>query len=159
MPGSAAALFGERALPIAGAGTPAVAEFAVMELAAVLDLSHEAALSLVGDVLDLTHRLPGLWGLVKELRVPVRLGREAARASRDLDPIAAGHADRLLTWQPGRLNPHRVGVLVHEARLYADPDRAIADHDRAMDARRVECRYGTGAPAPERRGWSSTRPT
>ena len=130
-----------------------------MELAAVLDLSHEAALSLVGDVLDLAHRLPRLWGLVKELRVPVRLGREAARVSRDLDPVAAGHADRLLAWQPGRLNPHRVGVLVHEARLYADPDRAIADHDRALDARRVECRYGTGAPGTGRRGWSSTRPT
>ena len=146
VPGSAAALFGERAIPIAGAGTPAVAEFAVMELAAVLDLSHEAALALVGDVLDLAHRLPRLWALVRELRVPVRLGREAARASRDLSVAAAGHADRLLAWQPRRLNPHRVGVLVHEARLYADPDRAIADHDRAMDARRVECRYGQGAP-------------
>ena len=41
------------------------------------------------------------------------------------DAAAAGHADRLLAWQPRRLNPHRVGVLVHEARLYADPDRAI----------------------------------
>ena len=89
---------------------------------------------------------PGCGGWCRELRVPVRLGREAARVSRDLDPVAAGHADRLLAWQPGRLNPHRVGVLVHEARLYADPDRAIADHDRAMDARRVECRYGQGAP-------------
>ena len=130
-----------------------------MELAAVLDLSHEAALSLVGDVLDLAHRLPRLWGLVRELRVPVRLGREAARASRDLDPVAAGHADRLLTWQPGRLNPHRVGVLVHEARLYADPDRAIADHDRALDARGSRSATARAHPAPERRGWSSTRPT
>lgn len=147
VPGTyAAAMFGERALPIAGAGTPLVAEFAVMELAAVLDLSHEAALALVGDVLDLAHRLPRLWALVKELRVPVRLAREAARVSRDLSVTAAGHADRLLAWRPRRLNPHRVGVLVHEARLYADPDRAVADHDRAMDARRVECRYGTGAP-------------
>jgi len=123
-----------------------VAEFAVMELAATLRLSHEAALSLVGDVLDLAHRLPRLWALVKEHRVPTHLGREAARVSRDLDVAAAGHADRLLAWQPARLNPHRIGVLVHEARLYADPDRAIADHDRAMDSRKVECRYGTGAP-------------
>ena len=52
----------------------------------------------------------------------------------------------MLVWQPGRLNPHRVGVLIHEARLYADPDRAVADHDRALDSRKVECRYGTGAP-------------
>jgi hypothetical protein len=145
-PGSAAALFGERALPIAGAGTPAVAEFAVMEIAAVLDLSHEATLSLLGDVLDLAHRLPRTWALVRELRVPVRLGREAAQVSRDLDLRAAGHADRLLAWQPRRLNPHRIGVLVHEARLYADPDRAIADHDAAMDARRVEVHHDEGAP-------------
>ncbi len=147
VPGSyAAAMFGERAVPIAGAGTPAVGEFAVMELAAALRLSHEAALSLVGDVLDLAHRLPRLWALVREQRVPAHLGREAARVSRDLDVDGAAHADRLLAWRPSRLNPHRIGVLVHEARLYADPDRAIADHDRAMGQRKVECRYGTGAP-------------
>ena len=146
-PGSyASVMFGERAVPIAGVGTPAVGEFAVMELAAALRLSHEAALALVGDVLDLAHRLPRTWGLVRGLRVPAHLGREAARVSRDLDLAAAGHADRLLVWQPGRLNPHRVGVLIHEARLYADPDRAVADHDRALDSRKVECRYGTGAP-------------
>ena len=54
--------------------------------------------------------LPRLWGLVKGLRVPVQLGREAARQSRDLDVVAAGHADRLLSWRPRRLNPHRVWV-------------------------------------------------
>ena len=49
-------------------------------------------------------------------------------------------------WQPRRLNPHRVGVLVHEARLYADPDRAIADHDAALGRRRVEVHHEEGAP-------------
>ncbi|RYC04037.1 HNH endonuclease signature motif containing protein [Nocardioides ganghwensis] len=145
-PGSAAALFGERPLPIAGDGTPLVAEFAVIELAGLLEQSHEATLALLGDVLDLAHRLPRLWVLVRSLAVPVRLAREAARVSRDLDVVAAGHADRLLVWQPRRLNPHRVGVLVHEARLYADPDRAIADHDEALAARRVEVHHEQGAP-------------
>jgi hypothetical protein len=145
-PGTAAALFGERPLPIAGDGTPLVAEFAVIELSAVLEQSHEATLALLGDVLDLAHRLPRLWTLVRSLQVPVRLAREAARVSRDLDLVAAGHADRLLAWQPRRLNPHRIGVLVHEARLYADPDRAIADHDEALAARRVEVHHEQGAP-------------
>jgi hypothetical protein len=145
-PGSAAALFGERPLPIAGDGAPLVAEFAVIELAGVLEQSHEATLALLGDVLDLAHRLPLLWALVQDLTVPVRLGREAARVSRDLDLVAAAHADRLLAWQPRRLNPHRIGVLVHEARLYADPDRAIADHDEALASRRVEVHHEQGAP-------------
>jgi hypothetical protein len=145
-PGSAAALFGERPLPIAGDGAPLVAEFAVIELAGVLEQSHEATLALLGDVLDLAHRLPRLWALVRSLDVPVRLAREAARVSRDLDLVAAGHADRLLAWQPRRLNPHRIGVLVHEARLYADPDRAIADHDEALASRRVEVHHEQGAP-------------
>ncbi|RYC14203.1 HNH endonuclease signature motif containing protein [Nocardioides zhouii] len=145
-PGTAAALFGERALPIAGEGTPSVAEFCVMELAAVLDLSHEATLALLGDVLDLAHRLPRVWALVRGLRVPAHLGREAARESRDLSVAAASHADRLLAWQPRRLNPHRIGTLVHEARLYADPDRAIADHDAALETRKVEVRLDRGAP-------------
>jgi hypothetical protein len=145
-PGTAAALFGERPLPIAGDGTPLVAEFAVIELSGVLEQSHEATLALLGDVLDLAHRLPRLWTLVRSLQVPVRLGREAARVSRDLDLVAAAHADRLLAWQPRRLNPHRIGVLVHEARLYADPDRAIADHDEALAARRVEVHHEQGAP-------------
>ena len=66
VPGTyAAAMFGERAVGVAGVGTPAVAEFAVMELAAALRVSHEAALALVGDVLDLAHRLPRLWALVR----------------------------------------------------------------------------------------------
>ena len=147
VPGTyAAALFGEKAMPIAGPGAPLVAEFAVFELAAALDLSHEATLALLGDVLDLAHRLPRLWALVRSLRVPVHLGREAARQSRDLSVCASAHADRLLVWQPRRLNPHRVGVLVHEAHLYADPDRAIADHDNALAARRVEVHLEDGAP-------------
>ncbi|GAB3025488.1 hypothetical protein GCM10011376_11560 [Nocardioides flavus (ex Wang et al. 2016)] len=144
--GSAAALFGERPLPLAGEGAPLVAEFAVVELAGVLEQSYEATLALLGDVLDLAHRLPRLWALVCSLEVPVRLGREAARGSRDLDEATVAHADRLLVWQPRRLNPHRIGVLVHEARLYADPDRAIADHDEALVARRVEVHHEHGAP-------------
>ena len=149
-PGTVAALFGEQAVPLAGPGTPLVAEFAPAELAAALDVSHEAALALIGDALDLAHRLPRLWALVRELRVPVHLARRAAQESRDLTVDAAGHADQLLTRQPRRLNAHRVGVLVHEARLYADPDRAVADHDTALESRRVDVHHDRGRPAPVR---------
>src|SRR5690606_15836216 len=133
-----------------GRGAPRVAEFAPMQWAAAVGVSHEAALAVLGDVLDLAVRLPRLWALVRALKVPVRLGRLAAQESRDLDEAAAAHADALLCWQPGRLNPHRVGVLVHEARLYADPDRAVADHDEALARRFVDVEHDRGAPGTSR---------
>ncbi|MGN6782235.1 MAG: hypothetical protein ACTHJH_12095 [Marmoricola sp.] len=43
---------------LGGEGTPPVAEFAVEQLATRLDISSFAAMSLVGDVLDLAHRHP-----------------------------------------------------------------------------------------------------
>ena len=139
-------LFGAQPLALAGRGAPRVSEFAPMEWAAALDVSHEAALSMLGDVLDLSTRLPRLWGLARDLRVPAHLARLAAQESRDLDQSAAAHADRLLTWQPDRLNPHRIATLVHEARLYADPDRAAADHDAALEFREVNVDHHRGAP-------------
>ena len=47
--------------PIAGAGCPAVAEFCVAELGAVLGVSTTAAKRLKGHALELRHRLARLW--------------------------------------------------------------------------------------------------
>src|SRR6187551_49039 len=59
----------ERMVQLGGAGTPEVAEFAPAELAASWRMSHGACAALVGDALDLRHRLPRLWGLVLEGRL------------------------------------------------------------------------------------------
>src|SRR5687768_1020531 len=50
--------------PIAGEGTPLVAEFCLAELGTVLGISTAAVKKLVGHVLELRHRLPRLWGQV-----------------------------------------------------------------------------------------------
>src|SRR5687768_11725081 len=50
--------FGDRAVPIAGPGAPLVAEFAVAELAAALGLPTEVGKSLLGEAVELRHRLP-----------------------------------------------------------------------------------------------------
>ena len=47
--------------PLAGEGTPGVAEYAVEELSAALNLSHAAGLALVSEAVELRHRLPRLW--------------------------------------------------------------------------------------------------
>ena len=51
--------------PVAGTGTPLVAEQAVEELGAALGISYLAALGLVTDALELRYRLPRLWALVQ----------------------------------------------------------------------------------------------
>ncbi len=56
--------------PIAGEGCPLVAEFCVAELGGVLGVSTTAAKKLIGQALELRHRLPRLWAQVQAGRVP-----------------------------------------------------------------------------------------
>ncbi len=96
--GLAAALgpgFFDRA-PLAGAGTPAVAEYAVEELAAALNLSHAAGLALVSEAVELCYRLPRLWALVQDGRLQAWKARQVARATTQLSAAAVVFVDRHL---------------------------------------------------------------
>ena len=96
--GLAAALgpaFFDRA-PLAGVGTPAVAEYAVEELAAALGLSHAAGLALVSEAVELRHRLPRLWALVQDGRLQAWKARQVARATTQLSRDAVAFVDRHL---------------------------------------------------------------
>ena len=62
-------MYGEGFLPLAGEGAPMVSEFAPFDLAAALGWTTDATRALMGDGLELVHRLPGLWALVCELKV------------------------------------------------------------------------------------------
>ena len=131
-------LYGEGMDSIAGVGAPLVAEFAPVELGAALGWTTTAAPALMGDGLELKWRLSLLYALVTAGVVPVYLGRQVALATRDLPVEAAGSADRLLTRDPARLTRARIRMLVDEARLYHDPDRAIDDEQQALAHRKVE---------------------
>src|SRR3954452_1350306 len=61
-------------LPIAGEGCPTVRDTAVHELSAALGISNQAALLLVGQTLELRHRLPRIWALVQDLTLPAWQG-------------------------------------------------------------------------------------
>ncbi len=63
-------LHGEATVLLAGPGAPTVAEFAPADLGAALAITLDAARELIGDALELAHRLPRLWALVQEGRVP-----------------------------------------------------------------------------------------
>ena len=136
-------LYAETTAPLAGAGTPSVAEFAPLELSAALGLSHDAARALLADALDLTHRLPRLWALVRAGRVAVWRARRIAVETRDLSPVAADYADRLVCAVPDRVDRVHVGALIEEARLYHDPDRAAEEERHQLTHRGVWLHRGT----------------
>ena len=139
-------LHGESVCPLAGVGAPWVAEFAPADLGAALEITVDAAKQLLGDALELAHRLPRLWALVQALTVPTWRARLIARETRDLSLDAARFADRLIAATPDKIRSVHAARLVQEARLYFDPDRAIADEDEALAKRGVWLRPGA-APA------------
>ena len=139
-------LHGEGLVPLAGPGAPWVAEFAPVDLAAALGITHDAGRQLIADALELACRLPRLWTLVTAGAVPVWRARLIARETTDLSVEAALFADRLIAATPRRIGQVQAARLVQEARLYFDPDRAIADEEEALAKRGVWLRHGS-APA------------
>ena len=89
---------------------------------------------------------PGCGRWSKTLTVPAWRARLIARETRDLSLDAARFADRLIAATPDKIGSVHAGRLVQEARLYFDPDRAVADEDEALAKRGVWLRPGA-APA------------
>ena len=78
--------------------------------------------------------------------VPVWRARLIARETTDLSIEAALFADRLIAATPTRIGQVQAARLVQEARLYFDPDRALAEEEQALTRRGVWLRH-SGAPA------------
>jgi hypothetical protein len=74
----------ERAVRLGAEGTPAVAEFAAVELGVLLGVSTVTAAMLLRDTLEIRHRLPSVWTAVLTGRVDVWKARKAAAATRVL---------------------------------------------------------------------------
>ena len=55
----------------------------------------------MGDGLELKHRLPRVWELVVERKVPVHLARDIAQHTRHLTGDGAAYVDRLASAAPG----------------------------------------------------------
>ena len=131
-------LFGEGFLPLAGEGAPSVAEFAPVELGAVLGWTAAGAQVLMGDGLEIKWRLPRLWSLLLAGQVPVHLAREVAQHTRPLAHEAARWADRLVSADPARLDRVRIAALVREARLFHEPDLVVGEEEADLTSRSVD---------------------
>jgi hypothetical protein len=111
--------------PVAGIGTPLVAEQAVEELGAALDVSYRSALGLVTDSLELCYRLPRLWALVGDGSLQAWKARKVAQETVHLSREAAAFVDRqaALAGAKNRIVPNLPG-LVQQALVRFDPDTA-----------------------------------
>ena len=86
--------FGDEPIPVAGPGTPLVAEFSIAEFAAAVGLPTEVGKSYVGEALELRHRLPQVWSRVVAGRLVAWRARRIAKATMGLSVEAVAYVDR-----------------------------------------------------------------
>src|SRR3954464_2582450 len=82
--------------PLAGPGTPLVAEHAVEALGAVLRQPYRSTLGLVADAVELCYRLPRLWALVHDGRLQAWKARRVAHETTHLSRATVAFVDRHL---------------------------------------------------------------
>ena len=127
----------ERLVRLAGEGTPEVAEFAPAELAAALSLSSFAGACLVGDALELRHRLPRLWARVAAGTLPAWRARKIAEHTKTLPAEAAAWVDDQVVGFAHKIGLKRVLDLVTVALARFDPEQAARRAKAARDGRGV----------------------
>jgi Domain of unknown function (DUF222) len=128
---------GERLVRIGGVGTPDVAEFAPAELGAVLGTSPESAASLIGDALDLRHRLPAVWARARSGEVKAWVGRRVAQVTRSSSFEAAAIVDRRVAPFAHSLVVSRLEKVAEAAIIEADPAAAEKAAGAARDGQGV----------------------
>ena len=80
--------------------------------------------------------------------MPVWVARAISRETHDLSPDAVAFADRLICATPDKVRQVDADQLVEEARLYFDPDRAVADEEHELT--RAGSGSGTAQPRHHR---------
>ena len=106
---------------LGGEGTPTVADFAPAELGCVLRISDGSAARLIGDALDLRHRLRLIWAAALTGQVPAYQARRIATATRHLTTNQAGWVDEQLAPSLGAMSWGRLQTLLEAKIIEADP--------------------------------------
>ncbi|PWN00850.1 hypothetical protein DJ010_21185 [Nocardioides silvaticus] len=125
-------------LPLAGPGAPLISDFAVMELNAVLGRSLDSGRNYVGQVVELSHRLPQLWQRTLDGQVPVWKALRIADLTRSLCEDAAAYVDRQLAISAQGCTWPQIDRLVEEALVRFDPEAAKERRKAAQEHRHVD---------------------
>jgi hypothetical protein len=125
----------EHPIQLGGDGTPTVGDLAPAELGCVLCISDGSACRLIGDALDLRHRLRSIWAAAQAGRVSAYQARRIATATRHLTIAQAAAVDERLAPSLGAVSWGRLQTLLEAAIIQADPvgaeqQAALAAQDR-----------------------------
>ncbi len=129
--------WGDSGLTVAGEGAPLVAELSIHEFAACLGLTSEAGKSVIGEALELRHRLPRLWQRIHNGELPAWRGRRVAERTLALSVAAAAYVDRHVAPVAHKVGSPTVDRLVDEATARFMPARAEELAQAAADRRGV----------------------
>lgn len=128
----------EKLVQVGSDGTPPVAEFCILELAAALHLRKPEATLLIAHALDVRHRLPRLWRQVMAGDIPVWQARRIASHTTELDHHHAGLVDVVLERQMPGMPWTRIEQLVHGLVLeHLEPETTEAKHRESLERRGV----------------------
>lgn len=129
-------------IPLAGEGTPEIAEFCIAELAAVLGLTTPAGRRYIGHALELAHRLPLVWARVQAGTLQAWRARQIADLTIALPPAGAAYVDDHVAPFAHRISLAALKRLVEEAVTRFDPEQAARDAARAAEQRKVDIHTG-----------------
>jgi hypothetical protein len=130
----------EHPIRLGGDGTPTVADLAPAELGCALRISDGSASRLIGDALDLRHRLPKIWAAAVAGQAPAHQARHIATATRHLTKDQAAFVDSRLAPSLGAVSWNRLHSLIEAAIYEADP--AGADQRAVLAAQERFVRLG-----------------
>ena len=128
----------EGEMEIAGEKAPLVAEFACAEFAAAVGIPSAWGTSLVGDALELRHRLPRVWARVMDGDLQVWRARRIAQTTRLVSAQAASWVDRQIARFAHKIGPAQTDRLVAVAIARFDPHLAEQERRAAADRRCFE---------------------
>jgi hypothetical protein len=128
---------GDTGILLGGDGCPLVAEFSVAEFAAAIGVGTESGKHLIGQALELAHRLPRLWARVVDGEVLAWRARRIAEQTIALTTEAAGFLDAQIAGVAHTARPWQLDKLIAEAVARFMPDEADRQREAAADRRHV----------------------
>ncbi|MDQ1102757.1 hypothetical protein [Nocardioides zeae] len=106
---------------VGGEGTPRVQDHALGEIALARSSGVVATINALADVLDLQHRLPLTWAVVRQGSAEVYVARKVARMSRHLPRAVVGVVDSAVARMIATEAPGRVLTVAEGKVIEADP--------------------------------------